>query len=630
MKRRLTKAYDAMTMPDRCSDAILQRLQLEQEIRETGENKKLVTPVSRKKPWLAAIGAVCAAVVLSVCGSLLFLYGSQSMLAAPTEAVAAEGEKTPEDHYAAATQLTVEEVETFAKIVRSNILTENWTALGDKIQYPIIIKGSEIDNAQEFVARMEELRLGSQVREALEQETCTAMPCTADGIWMGEGMVRIREGNLRMLKIVDFAWQAADASDYTFMREPDGTEYYHDYSGREETVVFPDPYGVIDATTVGTGMPVILYGDIVKTITIGETITAIGDYAFSNCPALEAVFFRGDAPAEAEGVFEGSENVTVYYVEGTSGWGKTWCGRETKSTTRLGITIEAANALEQQKKANEAFQKVLEGGTFLDLTDLEEATLAEHCEKRQARYGKKATISGFTMVDMDGDGIKELVCRVALKNHIGEKYLILRWEDGQVRGYSPEMQISELKKDGSFYWVYDAQNQGDTVMEFRDGYMSLSDAPRTEQGRVPVLWHNYPCERSDLVLASYAYVSGTGQSIFPGTPYSVFELLVQGTMDNDWEMVKKMLIQWGMVCEEAEGSVSVYDPDAPGTALYGILTEKKTRLAEVGFYISTEAQEYQAVVREMTSGSPKYWVDGTRQVSTAQDLIAYFDPVKEW
>jgi len=169
MKRRLTKAYDAMTMPDRCSDAILQRLQLEQEIREAGENKKLVTPVSRKKPWLAAIGAVCAAVVLSACGSLLFLYGSQSMLAAPTEAVAAEGEKTPEDHYAAATQLTVEEVETFAKIVRSNILTENWTALGDKIQYPIIIKGSEIDNAQEFVARMEELRLGSQVREALEQ-----------------------------------------------------------------------------------------------------------------------------------------------------------------------------------------------------------------------------------------------------------------------------------------------------------------------------------------------------------------------------------------------------------------------------------------------------------------------------
>ena len=631
MKRRLMNVYDAMTMPESCSDRIELRLRQEVQAREAGVNVKLVDPVSRKKPWAAAIAAVCAVLALSVGGTVLFLSGGGQMKAAPAETAVTK--KTPEDHYAPATQLSVEEVEAFAKVVRSNILTENWEALSKKVRYPISMEGREIKNEKEFVALMEEITLGVHVWEAMEQETCTAMPCTVEGIWMGNGLIRIQEGKLRSLEIVGFTWLTVNVSDYTIMREPDGTEYYHEYSGREKTVRFPEPYGVIDATTVGTGMPVILYGDIVETVVIGESITAIGDYAFANCPALTMVHFQGDAPPEAEGVFEGSENVVVYYPAGAKGWGKTWCGRETRSTVRINLTLDAADALERQKMANTAFREVLGGGVFLDLRDRQESTLDGYCEKMEALYGKEASVSAFTVVDMDRDGVKEVVCRVTMKRYIGEKYLILRWENGTVRGYSPEMKISDLKKDGSFYWTHDAQNQGETVMEFQDDCMYMSWAPQTEQDRVPVLWHTYPCNRADLVLGSYGVVSGVGESLLPGTLYWEFALLADGSAANDWRMWKELLLRWGMVWEETDGGVTVYDPDAPGVALYGSLTEDESQFTGLGLYICTEEQEYQAEIREMNTDRPEYWVDvsseAPRQAGSGAELMAFFDPVAD-
>lgn len=627
MKRRLMNAYDAMTMPEGCRDRIEQRLQQEQKARESGENVKLIAPISRRKPW-AAIGAVCVVLMLGLGGMGLFLYGSQRILTAPAETAVTETAKTPEDHYAPATQLTVEEVENFAKVVRSNILTKNWAALGDKIQYPITIDGHWIPDKAAFEALMAETELGSHFLLAMKYESCSRMCCDEGGIFLGDGQIGINETWQRLLKITQMdrlMETSEDMQHFTIMTEPDGTRFFHWYSGYAESVVFPPAIGnSVLITGFGTGGPVIENGTVVKYVTLPETVTTVGDYAFSNCPGLEAVFFRGDAPPEAEGVFEGSENVTVYYEEGTSGWGKIWCGRETKPTTRLGITIEAADALEQQKKANEAFREVLEGGRFLDLMDLQEVTLAEYCEK------KAVSMPAFTMVDMDRDGVKELVLKVSVEGNGHENFLILRQESGKVRGYSCDGQMSDLKKDGSFYWIHDAKRQGESVLEFRDDCLYMSWAPQTDRDRIPVLWHIYPCQRPEFVLGSYAYVSGTGQSLFPGNSYFVLEMQAAGAMANDWEMVKSMLLQWGMVCEETEGTVTVYDPDAPGTALYGVLTEDGTQFTSLGCCLCMEDREYQAEMREMTSGTPQYWVDGTQQVAGGGELIAYFAPVKEW
>jgi hypothetical protein len=56
-------------------------------------------------------------------------------------------------------------------------------------------------------------------------------------------------------------------------------------------------------------------------ITIPDSVTSIGDWAFVSCTSLTGVYFQGNAPSPGSFVFEGDNNATVYYLSGTSGWG---------------------------------------------------------------------------------------------------------------------------------------------------------------------------------------------------------------------------------------------------------------------------------------------------------------------
>ena len=60
-----------------------------------------------------------------------------------------------------------------------------------------------------------------------------------------------------------------------------------------------------------------------------DSVTSIGAAAFGDCTSLTGVFFRGNAPSSPGSVFDGSENATVYYLAGTTGWGATFGGRPT-------------------------------------------------------------------------------------------------------------------------------------------------------------------------------------------------------------------------------------------------------------------------------------------------------------
>ena len=75
-------------------------------------------------------------------------------------------------------------------------------------------------------------------------------------------------------------------------------------------------------------------------VTIPDSISSIGDAAFADCTRLLSVCYNGNAPEVEEvdpsywfgwgGIYMGSENVTTYVREGTSGWGDIpgeWQGR---------------------------------------------------------------------------------------------------------------------------------------------------------------------------------------------------------------------------------------------------------------------------------------------------------------
>ena len=64
-----------------------------------------------------------------------------------------------------------------------------------------------------------------------------------------------------------------------------------------------------------------------ETVTIPSSVTLLRNCAFCDCPNLRAVYFKGDTPQQANYVFDSTENVTMYYQDGTSGWENPWHGR---------------------------------------------------------------------------------------------------------------------------------------------------------------------------------------------------------------------------------------------------------------------------------------------------------------
>ena len=58
------------------------------------------------------------------------------------------------------------------------------------------------------------------------------------------------------------------------------------------------------------------------TVTIPASLTSFGlfDYAFLECYSLTGVYFQGIAPSTDATMFEDDNNVTAYYLPGTTGW----------------------------------------------------------------------------------------------------------------------------------------------------------------------------------------------------------------------------------------------------------------------------------------------------------------------
>lgn len=503
MKRRLTRAYDSMTMPDGCAHRIEQKLNDQLLQQKTGHYTKSISPVPAKgKGWVAAVTAVCLVLVLSVGGTALFLRASDYMLTAHRETVlpftAEENTTTPVDHYSVATSLSAAEVEAFAKIVRNNVLTENWDALADKVSYPLTIQDQEIQEEQKFLEWMEIFSLNPSFAEALSNETCAAMFCNWQGICMGDGQIWINEVGGK-LKVTSF-----------------GVEIQEEPAEEDQTKQMPE-----------------IFADILS----GKPVSFTGRH----------------------------ELLTA----------EQWCT-----------------------------------GLWGDVT-----------------------VDAFAVVDMDGDNVCEAVLRVQTPEGKDYGFLVLRQEGQEVCAYSFRYgELYDLKKDGSFNRSDNISNSKTFRLSFEGNGACCSTSEDAGEQDLPVVdWHVYPCESAELVLQSYEYVTGTGWSLLPSGPYYYFELLAEKAMVNDWNVLKEQMIREEKNCVEDNGTVAVFDPDAPGTALYGTLTGENgyQQFETLGFYICTEEREYQAEVRDMLSDDPQYVIDVMDPelecpVQRPEFLVSYF------
>ena len=144
-----------------------------------------------------------------------------------------------------------------------------------------------------------------------------------------------------------------DAANFEITENEDGTVTISRYIGTETDIVIPSQIGgktvsangnvmgttgafegctSITAVVIPDGVTEIqdnaFYGcTSLETVTIPSGVTLLRNCAFCDCPNLRAVYFKGDAPQQANYVFDSTENVTMYYQDGTSGWENPWHGR---------------------------------------------------------------------------------------------------------------------------------------------------------------------------------------------------------------------------------------------------------------------------------------------------------------
>jgi hypothetical protein len=61
-------------------------------------------------------------------------------------------------------------------------------------------------------------------------------------------------------------------------------------------------------------------------ITVPSQVIGLGDYAFSDCRSLSSLYFLGNSPSADSLALMDDNNLTVYYMAGTSGWSNTFVG----------------------------------------------------------------------------------------------------------------------------------------------------------------------------------------------------------------------------------------------------------------------------------------------------------------
>jgi len=103
---------------------------------------------------------------------------------------------------------------------------------------------------------------------------------------------------------------------------------------------YTGPGGAVNIPNSLSGLIVVSIGfdafeslSSLTSVTIPNSVTSVGDYAFSNCSSLTAAYFLGNAPPDPGAVFgdnSGPDPATIYYLPGTRGWGPFFSGVPTE------------------------------------------------------------------------------------------------------------------------------------------------------------------------------------------------------------------------------------------------------------------------------------------------------------
>ena len=105
----------------------------------------------------------------------------------------------------------------------------------------------------------------------------------------------------------------ADGSIYTYSTNADGSANIVAYAGPPWVVTIPTNINGLTVTSIGGGA---FEDDSLTGVTIPDSVTSIGNFAFYDCTSLTGIYFQGNSPSPTnDSTVFSSDPATVYYVK---------------------------------------------------------------------------------------------------------------------------------------------------------------------------------------------------------------------------------------------------------------------------------------------------------------------------
>lgn len=151
-----------------------------------------------------------------------------------------------------------------------------------------------------------------------------------------------------------------------------------------------------------------------------------------------------------------------------------------------------------------------------------ESYLSAYCRETSDRIDLPVSVTHYTFVDMDADGIQEAVVDFRYGQNTEVACMVLRADGGTVFGEEfYYRQLYQLKVDGTFAWSGSSSNSGWARLRWGDNNRWIREPAKNGEGKADVQWYSYPLtadmrEDSSFTLFREVFLP-TAESIAPVT-----------------------------------------------------------------------------------------------------------------
>lgn len=145
------------------------------------------------------------------------------------------------------------------------------------------------------------------------------------------------------------------------------------------------------------------------------------------------------------------------------------------------IILQPSSGLSEDSKIMEAFRVALHGDSEIAFSSGEELNIDNLAQAFTSEANLTASVMKFAVVDLDYDGVQEIVLWMKLGENESVGSVVFRYQDDEVCGYVLYYRgFNELKTDGTFSFSSSASDGGFGKMTFKENEFSIEKITYSE------------------------------------------------------------------------------------------------------------------------------------------------------